>query len=294
MKLRVYGKINMSLCVMNRVGNMHRIDSIMASVSVFDSVEVLPRSDGEITVRCGELSGQGNTAYRAARAYAEKYGTNGADVTVKKGIPFGGGLGGSSADAAAVFVAMREIYGVEPSAELMRSVGSDVPFMYSGGIARVGGLGEKVESLPFCEFSAVLLTPNYSADTAAAYAALDEQRGVKAGLWRVDEAVAFECDGAAEMLLRSNAFEAFRRGVNDLETVSALSAEAAEFDERLAAAVCRGNERGEDLCAKLCGSGSSHVILSRNGDFSEETLADFAKIAKTTIVKSVPFGVKMR
>lgn len=65
-------------------------------------------------------------------------------VTVKKGIPIGGGLGGSSADASAVF----RYLGVTDKGVMLKA-GSDVPFMAIGGAARVRGYGEIVEELDY-------------------------------------------------------------------------------------------------------------------------------------------------
>lgn len=91
-----------------------------------------------------------------------------ARVEVAKRIPAGAGLGGGSADAAAVLRwAGCDDLGV--AAEL----GADVPFCLVGGRARVAGIGELVEPLPFEDRVFTLLTPPFAVPTPAVYAAWD-------------------------------------------------------------------------------------------------------------------------
>jgi 4-diphosphocytidyl-2-C-methyl-D-erythritol kinase len=88
-----------------------------------------------------------------------------------KRIPTGAGLGGGSADAAAVL----RWTGVADPAVAVR-LGADVPFCVRGGRARVTGIGETIEPLAFEHRRFVLLLPPMSVSTAAVYAAYDEGR----------------------------------------------------------------------------------------------------------------------
>ncbi|MGC8498222.1 MAG: 4-(cytidine 5'-diphospho)-2-C-methyl-D-erythritol kinase [Acidimicrobiales bacterium] len=99
-----------------------------------------------------------------------------AGVTVDKQIPVGGGLGGGSADAAAI---LRWAGGVDPATAL--TLGADVPFCQMGGRARVEGIGEELTPLPWVERDVTLLVPDFAVSTAACYQAFDEM--VAAG-WR--------------------------------------------------------------------------------------------------------------
>jgi len=92
-----------------------------------------------------------------------------AHVRLVKRIPPGAGLGGGSADAAAVL----RWAGIENLA-LAARLGADVPFCLRGGCAMVQGVGEVVESLDPVEVTVVLLTPSFGVSTAAVYAAFDE------------------------------------------------------------------------------------------------------------------------
>ncbi len=94
-----------------------------------------------------------------------------AHVRLDKRIPAGAGLGGGSADAAAIL----RWAGCHDAA-LAARLGADVPFCVAGGRARVGGVGEVVEPLPVEEIagrSFTLLTPPLAVSTAAVYRAWD-------------------------------------------------------------------------------------------------------------------------
>jgi 4-diphosphocytidyl-2-C-methyl-D-erythritol kinase len=93
-------------------------------------------------------------------------------VRLEKRIPIGGGLGGGSADTAAV---LRWAGCSDASTAL--SLGADVPFCLAGGRARVQGVGEVVEPLPFEKQIFTLLTPPVGVSTAAVYAKWDELGG---------------------------------------------------------------------------------------------------------------------
>lgn len=152
---RAKAKINLSLSVISSsTGKMHILDSVMAEIPLCDDLFVASRPDKDVTVSYfdGRRYPRDNVE-RAARAVVERYDVNGVDVMIRKHIPEGAGLGGSAADAAAVVRAMRAIYGLtEIDPKLLLSIGSDVPFMFRGGVARVKGFGEKItaiSSMPF-------------------------------------------------------------------------------------------------------------------------------------------------
>jgi 4-diphosphocytidyl-2-C-methyl-D-erythritol kinase len=111
--------------------------------------------------------GDSNLIRRALKAVGRS-----ASVRLRKNIPVGGGLGGGSADAAAVL----RWAGVGDLA-VAASLGADVPFCLVGGRARVGGIGEVVEPLAFESRSFTLLTPPLFVSTPAVYRAWDELGG---------------------------------------------------------------------------------------------------------------------
>ncbi|MEY4183678.1 MAG: hypothetical protein RIS07_81, partial [Actinomycetota bacterium] len=91
-----------------------------------------------------------------------------ARVTVTKNIPHGGGLGGGSADAAAI-LAWAKFDDVERASRL----GADIPFCLVGGRARVRGIGEIIEPLPFAARDFTLVIPPFGVSTPAVYRAWD-------------------------------------------------------------------------------------------------------------------------
>ena len=98
-----------------------------------------------------------------------------AHVVLDKRIPVGAGLGGGSADAAAILR-----WAECADLELAATLGADVPFCLVGGRARVRGIGEVVEPLPYEHRVFTLLTPPFPVSTPAVYAVWDEMRGPRA------------------------------------------------------------------------------------------------------------------
>ena len=152
MKVKVFAKLNLILSVGEKQGEFHHIDSVATSVDICDIVEVVPRADSQVNV-CGVecVEKERNTAYKAAVAFRRLFASKtipGVDIFINKGIPFGGGLGGSSADSAAVVYCMCKLAGVNVHSrevhELCSALGSDINFMLFGGLARLQGKGDDV------------------------------------------------------------------------------------------------------------------------------------------------------
>lgn len=182
MKLKAYAKINLTLDITGRrEDGYHLLDSVMQSVSLCDTLDI-ERSDA-LSVDCSlpELSGENNIVYRAARLFFAECGlSGGARVFVEKNIPFPAGLGGGSADAAAVLCGLNRLYGAGLDAARLRGLGlragADVPFCITGGTARVTGIGECIESLPALQGAwFVLVVSGEKQSTAQMYARLDSR-----------------------------------------------------------------------------------------------------------------------
>ena len=155
LKIKANAKINLSLSVLGkRFDGYHELDTVMQSISLNDTVYI-EKSD-KITVECGELGGEDNIAFKAAEAFFKASGINaGAKIKIEKRIPSAAGMGGGSADAAAVLVGLDKLYEAELSYERLLSVavklGADVPFLIRGGTARAKGIGEILEPVkPLC------------------------------------------------------------------------------------------------------------------------------------------------
>jgi 4-diphosphocytidyl-2-C-methyl-D-erythritol kinase len=140
----------------------------MVSLDLADELE-FGEGDGVEVVE-GDLGGAApgdDLVSRALRAVGRR-----AHVTLRKRIPPGGGLGGGSADAAAVL----RWAGCD-DLEVAVRLGADVPFCLRGGRARVTGIGEVFEPLPFEERTYTLLVPPFGCSTPAVYARWDELGG---------------------------------------------------------------------------------------------------------------------
>lgn len=133
------------------------------------------------------LQGDSNTVARAWRAFAAATGfAPTLAVRLDKGVPLGAGLGGGSADAAAVLLALNERAGARALdgaalARLGAEVGADVPFFLGRGPAWAEGIGDELTpvDLALDGFSLVLLCPDVHVDTAWAYAAWDDAHAAR-------------------------------------------------------------------------------------------------------------------
>ena len=161
----------------------HKVDSLMAAVGLADTVTVAPAQELTVqTVPASDFPMQKNTAYRAAAAMAEHYGREAnVCVTIEKHIPLCAGLGGPSTDAAAVIVALAELWGVDRADsaldEIARGIGADVPFfLHASPAFYVGGgdvLATEYPALP--AMPVVLVKPREaSVSTIEAYRRFDE------------------------------------------------------------------------------------------------------------------------
>lgn len=150
MIVKAYAKLNLTLNVLDAQNGFHNIDSVATSVDIFDVVEVTKRPDRRVAV-CGlqSVATEQNTAYRAACGFMRQFDAFGVDIVIDKQIPFGAGMGGSSADAAAVIYCMCKLFNVDLNdgaiKRLCAEIGSDVSFMLRGGLGRLRGKGDDME-----------------------------------------------------------------------------------------------------------------------------------------------------
>jgi 4-diphosphocytidyl-2-C-methyl-D-erythritol kinase len=222
---RAPAKLTLSLRITGvRADGYHLIDAEMVTLDHGDVLEFSEGDGLEVTGPCaaGVPTGDDNLVRRALAATGRR-----ALVRLEKRVPAGAGLGGGSADAAAV---LRWAGCGDPV--LAARLGADVAFCLAGGRARVRGIGEVLEPLPFAERTFTLLVPPVPVDTAAVYRAWDDLGSPPAP------------DGS----------------VNDLEAAALHVAPAlAEWRDRLARATGRRPQ--------LAGSGGSWFV---EGDFGGE------------------------
>jgi len=137
----------------------HLIDAEMVTLDFADTLVVDPDGRNDLP--------EDDLVSRALAACGRD-----AHVVLTKRIPMGAGLGGGSADAAAI---LRWAGVSDPATAL--GIGADVAFCVVGGRARVRGIGESIEPLPFLDLVFTLLTPPLHVSTPRVYAAWDDLGG---------------------------------------------------------------------------------------------------------------------
>ena len=180
-----FAKINLTLDVLGkRPDGYHDLKSVMQTISIRDDIEIDVDTGKPWKLICdkeGIPTDDRNLAWKAAEVFYThtKQQTTGIEIRITKRIPSQAGLGGGSADAAAVLRALNKHYGspfsVLALAELGSLVGSDVPFCTICGTAMVEGRGERLRKLPDmpgCIF--VVCKPDFSSSTPELYRKLDE------------------------------------------------------------------------------------------------------------------------
>ncbi|MGH9279001.1 MAG: 4-(cytidine 5'-diphospho)-2-C-methyl-D-erythritol kinase [Acidimicrobiales bacterium] len=167
-RCRALAKLTVSLrLVGTRADGFHLIDSEMVTVDLADELEFSDGDGLEVLAADTVPAGDDNLVRRALRAVGRT-----AHVRLTKRIPSGAGLGGGSADAAAVLR-----WAGTGDLALAASLGADVPFCLIGGRARVTGIGEVVEPLRIEPRSFTLLMPPLHVPTPAVYRMWDTLGG---------------------------------------------------------------------------------------------------------------------
>ena len=141
---KAYAKLNLTLGVLfKRMDGYHALDTLMQTVSLHDRITVAPAKTVEVHVTGADLPCE-NTMYRAAAAY-KQLSNKGCLITCEKRLPSEAGMGGGSADAAAVLRGLQRLHRMLTDQEIRRialAVGADVPFCLQGGLCRCEGVGE--------------------------------------------------------------------------------------------------------------------------------------------------------
>ena len=168
-RVDAFAKLTRSLHITGtRPDGYHELDATMLSISEpYDSLVLRAAASTSLTITgpfaAGVPADASNLAWRAADACGATV-----EIELHKGIPPGAGLGGGSADAAAVLTAL----GGDPA--IASSLGADVPFCLRGGFAHVRGIGDEIEPGETPALAIVVATPPFSCSTADVYRAWDE------------------------------------------------------------------------------------------------------------------------
>ena len=179
---RAFAKLNLVLHVGRpRADGLHPLCSIFASLDLADDVEVEPAAGGSNSVECPGVTGP-NLAEAAVAAFRRHVPSlPPLRIRIDKRIPVAAGLGGGSADAAAVLRAANRIAERPLSDDALREIaaglGSDVPSQVQPRHALVQGVGEVVEAVELAPYGVVLVPQQEGLSTAKVYAQLDRMKG---------------------------------------------------------------------------------------------------------------------
>ena len=182
MKVQARAKINLALDVVERMDNgYHSLDMIMAPISICDEIEIEVGICDEVTCEGMKLP-ENNTVSKMVQVLKELYHlSSNYKISIKKHIPAQAGLGGGSADAAAVCKAILQMEGIEETEEnlyeITKQVGADVPFCIHDKWARVKGIGEKIIPIESdWQFNIIVVKPDFGISTANAFSKWKESR----------------------------------------------------------------------------------------------------------------------
>ena len=255
-------KINLTLDIVGtREDGYHLLESIFQSVDICDVVVARKRWGRKITLDAPgcDCPVEKNTAYKAAVAFFAYTGVDkGVKLTVQKRIPQQAGMGGGSADAAGVLVALNRLFKThlttEQLCEIGLTVGADVPFCVMGGTAYVTGIGEGLQALPNLPDCAIVVAqPAEGISTKEAYAAVDNAEI----LARPDNAAAIAALEAGDLP------GVCKQAINVFESATELEG-VKDIRRRM--------EQYQPLCSQMTGSGSCVFAIFEDEDAAEACL----------------------
>lgn len=246
-------KVNLALHVLGRRGDgYHEVETLIAFAGVADAVDLEFGSGPDLSV-CGpfaaDLAGlppERNLCMMAAERFAARFGGGPWRIALEKWLPPAAGLGGGSADAAAVLRLLADAVGVshdDPGVvDIARGLGADVPACLAGRPCIARGIGELLEPLArFPEVPVLLANPRIALPTAAVFRAWT-QEAPPARLDRVGIEAARDAAGLAQVLTDS-------RNMLQTAAIALEPAVAVVLDALEASAGC--------LLARMSGSGAT-------------------------------------
>ena len=244
--LNAAAKLNLSLDIKGRrEDGYHLMEMVMQSISLYDTVTVEKAEKISVSSDRGDLpQDERNIAWKAAKVFFEAAEiSGGAKIHIEKRIPSEAGMAGGSADGAAVFHGLNELYAAgfstEELMELGLKVGADLPFCIRGGTALVEGIGEKVTSMaPLTGVTFAVAKPDFGISTAEAFLRYDS----------VGVARHPDTEGLLSCLKE--------RKFSEMGLYCANVLEQAADDDRIAAIIRHYEEKGA-FAARMTGSGSA-------------------------------------
>ena len=174
-------KVNLTLLVGPRsASGLHPVRSLIQTLDWCDRLTLEEGEEDRLEIEGADLPDGGeNLVWKAVAALEKEAGSRRPPlrITLQKRLPVGAGLGGGSADAAAVLNALGEMLGVAPMRRRKAAalIGSDVPAALQGGTVRAEGFGEEVTRLPdLSGFAVAVAVPHFPLLTADVYRMWDD------------------------------------------------------------------------------------------------------------------------
>lgn len=263
-------KINIFLKIEGRevTSGMHFLNSLFAPIDLFDTIEIAESASFSVVTEgiSENIPTEKNIIFKAYSALQNYVGKElpEFEVTIRKTIPSGAGLGGGSSNAAVFLKFLNEYCKLNLSSaqliEIASKIGSDVPFFFLGRPALVKGLGEKMEpiELPPSDDFFVLVNPEIHVNTGLAYSLFDKKFPDCDTSNRVPEYFSWKNEDI----------------FNDFEEIV-----FAEFPE-----IARVKAELETLGAHkvfMSGSGSTLIAMTKSEDTAGKIVSEFSKRFKT-------------
>lgn len=172
-------KVNLSLDIVGKDGGFHELKTVVSAIDFGDKIVIKKRNDDRISLKVvgsAGCSADENNAFKAGKVFKKTFRTSGFDILLKKKIPVGGGLGGSSADSAGALKGLKTLFGIEGDiATLSDALGSDTKYMLNGGFALLEGRGDKITPIDTdLKLYLILCIADGSVITKNAFKAYDE------------------------------------------------------------------------------------------------------------------------
>lgn len=268
---KAYAKLNLTLDILGkREDGYHDLKSVMQTISLYDLVEMDIGTGEDWKISCGRADipcDERNLAWKAAKLYCDAvdYDPNGITIRIEKHIPSSAGMGGGSADAAAVLrILNRHLdnpLSLELLADLGAKVGSDVPFCVIGGTVMCEGRGEIMRCLPNIPNCCIVgCKPEFSVSTPVLFQKIDSV-----------DIYEHPDNDAMEQAIASGSISAIARGIfNVFDPV--VSQEHPEIDH--IKSVCRSHGA---IAAQMTGSGSVVFAVMPDRDSAEAARKELEK-----------------
>ena len=253
---KAFAKLNLSLHILGAKGAYHEIEMLDQTIDLYDEVFLSPRKDDLLVSEF-----EGDNSLVVLKKLQEEFRFGGVTVSVKKKIPIGGGLGGSSADAAAAALAAAKLFSlpIDRVKEITAPLFGDIAFQMTKGTAIARGMGEIIDPLsPLPSYFVLLCFPEKGVETKEAFRLSDgyekskpQIRSLYGALSRGENAQAFYANdllpaamllnGEIEPILRSLADDrALLTGMTGSgSTLFSIYEEKADAEKKAQALSCR-------------------------------------------------------